>query len=76
MTMLQTNPAFHVFVPERDDHMLVMFVTDPHIEEHVYFGGFMEKTGEYWTLDSTRVRGCRNPTIGRTLTTQVNPNER
>lgn len=71
MTMLQVNPQFHVYVPELDDFMLVWFVTDYHTEEHLYWTGAMEKTGEVWTLSNDKIRGCRNPTIGRMLTNQL-----
>lgn len=65
--MLQLNPPIHFFVPEKNDYGLALFVIDYHMEEHLYFVLAMEQTGEIWTLDSTKIRACNNPTIGRNL---------
>lgn len=65
--MLQVNPQFHVYVPHADDFMLVWFVTDYHTEEHLYWTGAMEKTGEVWTISNEKIRACRNPSIGRSM---------
>lgn len=66
-TILQLDPPLHVWIPEKDDFMLVWFLIDYHMEEHLYYSGPMQKTGEIWTLDTTKVRATNNPTIGRIL---------
>lgn len=65
--ILQVNPQFHVWVPHMNDHGLVLFLIDYHIEEHLYWVVAMQKTGEIWTLENTKVRADTNQTIGRVV---------
>jgi len=65
--ILQLNPPFHVWVPHMNDYGLALFLIDYHIEEHLYWVVAMEKTGEIWTLDNTKIRADTNQTIGRVI---------
>lgn len=63
--MLELRQPIQLYVPSKDDFMSVLFVTDYRLDEHLYWTGIMQKTGEIWTLPNTDVRGIPNPTIGR-----------
>ncbi len=47
--------------------MLAMFLFDYSIEEHVYWFGPMEKSGEFWMLPNPKVRADSNQTLGRII---------
>jgi hypothetical protein len=64
--ILQLNPPIQLYVPERDDFMVAWFLIDYHFDEHLFWVGPMQKTGEIWTLPNPDVRAQPNHSIGRT----------
>lgn len=65
--ILQLNPPMHFWIPHMNDYGLAHFLIDYSMEEHLYWVCAMEKTGEIWTLDNTKVRADTNQTIGRVI---------
>ena len=66
-TIVQLNPPITLYVPHLDDFGVAWFLIDYHMEENLYWVCAMEKTGKIWTIDNTKVRACKNPSLGRTL---------
>lgn len=75
MTIIQLNPPITLWVPHLEDHGVAWFLIDYHMEEHLYWVCAMEKTGEVWTFDNTKIRACPNPTIGRLVKRTLSPAE-
>lgn len=55
-----------LYVPARDDYMSVLFVHDYRMDDHYYYTGIMQKTGQLWTFAGPDLLGIPNHTIGRT----------
>lgn len=65
VTIHEIQRPFHLWVPSRNDYLLAHFIFDYSIEEHIYWFGPMQSSGEWWMLENTLVRADSNPTIGR-----------
>ena len=64
--ILQLDPPIPVFVIDKGT-ALAHFLLDYGIESHLYWIGFMDNTGECWTIANPEIRAQNNVTLGRLL---------
>lgn len=63
--LTQLNPTIPLETPKGS--AIAHFVIDYGIEHNLIWVCFQDDTGECWAWDNTKVRACKNITIGRLL---------
>lgn len=63
--ILQLNPPIPVYIPERSECGLAHALIDYSCEHHLKWVVAMDKDGQFWTFDNTKVRAQKNYTMGR-----------
>lgn len=61
---LQLNPTIPVDTPK--GHGEAVLVIDYGPEHNLYWVVFLDSGGACWTFENKLIRGCANPTLGRT----------
>lgn len=62
--ILQLNPMIPVYVPDYKMEGYAFLVINPSQEHHLQFTIAMDN-GEIWTLESPKVRFCKNRSVDR-----------
>lgn len=63
--IIQLNPSIPLVTPKGSAQ--AMFLIDYSPEHNLMWVCFQDDTGECWTWDNTKIRACKNITLGRTL---------
>ena len=61
---IQVNPPIPVYIVDKEVEGWIHFFTDYGPESYIYFT-ILTDSGEWWTLDNTKVRGCFNTSMNR-----------
>lgn len=60
----QLNPTIPVETPRGKGEAVLVIDYGP--EHDIYWTVFMDEGGECWTFENKKIRGCLNPSLGRT----------
>ena len=69
----QLNPTIPIETPKGRGEAVAVIDYGP--EHDLYWTVFLDNGGECWTFENKQIRGCLNPTLGRTAPSGFDKNK-